>query len=148
MNIAGIQWPVFNPYHKPTVEIYISGCNKKCKGCHNPELQNHEFGKPLNIEELIKYLKDREDLFEIISITGGDLLVHSEEEIWGLIGGLGEQFLTKELWLFTGYEFKEIPEIVKEWFDKIKISCYNEELKQEGFPASSNQQLLIKGKDY
>ena len=31
MNIAGIQWPVFNPYHKPTVEIYISGVTKNAK---------------------------------------------------------------------------------------------------------------------
>ena len=147
-----IQFPVFNPYIKSTCEIYISGCTRKCKECHNPELWDFNYGEELNIEELIKYLKDREDLFDIISITGGDLLEQNINEAADFIQKLNEIFKYKQFWLFTGYELKNLQQDKFDWvfifFDYIKIGCYQKELKQEGFPASSNQKLLIKGKDY
>lgn len=36
MNIASIKWPQFNPYNKPTVEIYVAGCYNGCKNCVLP----------------------------------------------------------------------------------------------------------------
>jgi len=159
MNIASIQWPTFNPYGKATVELYVSGCNRRCKNCHNPELQNYNYGESINFENLINYLKDREKLFSIISITGGDLLEQKESEAEELILKLKENFPHKEYWLFTGATFEEFVDIeeqtgdilfvwIKKYFDYIKVGPYKEELKQEGFPSSSNQKLLKKGKDY
>jgi anaerobic ribonucleoside-triphosphate reductase activating protein len=85
MNLAAIQFPTFNPYQKSTVELYISGCTHKCKNCHNTELRDFNYGKKLNIPELLCYLNERQHLFSIISITGGDLLSqldHQECEIF------------------------------------------------------------------
>jgi anaerobic ribonucleoside-triphosphate reductase activating protein len=148
MNIASIQFPCFNPYIEPTIEIYVSGCNRKCKGCHNPELQNFNYGEPLDLEKLINYLKEREELFTSISITGGDLLEQNEKEAKELVEKLINQFPTKLMWLFTGSEKEKIPLWGFEYFDRIKVGSYKEELKQDGFPSSSNQRMLVKRKDY
>lgn len=167
MNLGGIQFPTFLPYGKATVEIYVSGCNKDCVGCHNPSLQSFSYGKPLNEEELIKYLKEREDLFEIISITGGDLLDQNNIEAEKFIEKLKEEIRGKDFWLFTGNTLEDIQKGYKifdenknsshilfpwQWvldtFDVIKVGSYNEKEKQEGFPASKNQKVLIRGKDY
>ena len=148
MKIASILFPVFNPYEKSTLEIYISGCNRKCDFCHNPELQNFNYGSELNIEELIKYLSERNSLFEIISITGGDLLCQNEKEAINFVFNLKSYFSYKEFWLFTGEEIENCPKWVLDSFDVIKTGVYKEELKQEGFPASTNQKLLKKGTNY
>ena len=34
------------------VSVYVSGCNLHCKGCHNPEAQDFNYGEELT-EELI-----------------------------------------------------------------------------------------------
>jgi anaerobic ribonucleoside-triphosphate reductase activating protein len=148
MNIASIQWPVFTPYNRASVEIYISGCTKKCKGCHNLELQDFSFGKKLDLSQLGSYLKEREDLFEIISFTGGDLLDSPLGEILSLLDFLRVLFSNKEFWLFTGWEFTKIPFLVREYFGVIKSGVYNEDKKQVGFPASTNQKIMYKGQDY
>jgi anaerobic ribonucleoside-triphosphate reductase activating protein len=153
MNLGGIQFPVFSPYGKPTIEIYISGCGRYCNGCHNPELQNFDYGTLLNTDWLIKYLKEREELFDIISFTGGDLLENAERVFDGflnewLIKLLQIAFPNKEFWLFTGATQEELPQWTKELFDYIKVGRYDETLKHDGFPASSNQKLLKKGLDF
>jgi len=148
IKIAKIQFPVFNPYIKSTIEIYVSGCNRKCFNCHNSELQNFDYGEELNIKKLIRYLKERETFFDIISIVGGDLLEQNDLEAFLFIEKLQDYFKDKEFWLFTGSNIEQCSLWVLNCFDKIKVGSYKEELKQEGFPASSNQKLLIKGIDY
>jgi anaerobic ribonucleoside-triphosphate reductase activating protein len=149
MNIASIQFPCFNPYIESTIEIYVSGCNRKCKGCHNPELQNFNYGEPLDFEKLINYLKEREELFTSISITGGDLLEQDNMSAQTLVHKLSQFFPNKKLWLFTGANYKEDCYYwVWEYFDVVKLGEYKEELKQDGFPSSSNQRILKKYIDY
>ena len=148
IKIGGEVFPAFNPYDKPTYEIHLSGCTRKCKGCHNEILQNFNYGEELNTIEFINKLKTRVKLYDVISIMGGDLLCQDFFEAKDFINMLKLAFKKKEFWLFTGAEIHEVPLWAKEDFDYIKTGCYKEELKQEGFPASSNQKLLRKGVDY
>ena len=145
MNIADIQFPVFKPYNKPAIEIYLSGCNRRCIDCHNEELWDFNFGKPLIIEDLIKYLKNKQDWFECIGVTGGDLLCQNKTEAALLSAELRIAFVDKKMWLFTGEnKFSAIPEWVMQIYDVIKHGSYIKELKIEGFPASSNQKMWKK----
>jgi organic radical activating enzyme len=148
MKLAAIQFPVFNPYQKAAIEIYISGCKAGCVNCHNKELQNFNYGKNLDIEELIGYLKVRELFFDIISITGGDLYFQDEIEAMHLCSTLKLCFPDKELWLFTGAELNQVPNWYLKIFTYIKSGVYDENVRQEGFPASRNQKLNQIGKDY
>ncbi|MFA5048589.1 MAG: 4Fe-4S cluster-binding domain-containing protein [Patescibacteria group bacterium] len=147
MNIANIAWPRFNPYKKSAVEIYVSGCYNGCKNCHNSQLQNFDLGRVFD-DVYLNYLKERKDFFDIISFMGGDLMCQDQYDALHLVILLKNVFSNKQFWLFTGFEINEVPEWCKEQFDYIKTGRYIEELKQEGFPASSNQKLLKKGINY
>jgi len=148
MKINNIQYPVFNPYNKATLEIYVSGCYRNCKGCHNDELKNFNIGKEIEYSEFIPYLLERTFLFECISVTGGDLLCQKEGEAKELSLKIREAFPMKEMWLFTGEdEFRKMPIWTREIYDIIKYGSYKKELKQKGFPASSNQQIWRKNED-
>lgn len=147
MKLASIQFPCFNPYNKATVEIFVSGCTRNCMNCCNPRLQDFNLGKELDIEDLITWLNERKGLFKAISIVGGDLLCQNEKEALELVFRLKQAFKDKEFWLFTGFDdFEVIPQWCKEQFDYIKYGSYKEELKQDGFPASTNQ-ILWKRKE-
>jgi anaerobic ribonucleoside-triphosphate reductase activating protein len=148
MNLAGIMFPVHNPYDGVAYEIYVSGCLNGCKGCHNPEMQSFKYGNYLDIAKLIKDIQEQEQWIDIISILGGDLLSQPKYEAMLLMVALKSHFKDKKFWLFTGSTEEELPLWIKEVFDVIKVGRYNEKLRQEGFPASSNQKLLKKGKDY
>ena len=147
MKIANIQFPVFVPYNKSALEIYISGCKRHCKNCCNPELQNFKIGENFSKNHL-DYIKERKSFFDVIAILGGDLLDQNEHFACKFSLQLSILFENKELWLFTGHNKEEIPDWVWEIFDYVKIGEYKEELKQDGFPASFNQKLLKKGRDY
>jgi anaerobic ribonucleoside-triphosphate reductase activating protein len=141
MNIAAIQFPVFTPYKLPTVEIYVSGCTNYCTDCHNEELWDFNYGEKLNIEKLLNYLLERQDLFDCISILGGDLLCQDESDAVNLMWNLHFYFKgKKEFWLFTGKD--SFPEWCNNYFDYIKLGKYIPELTTAGFPSSSNQQLI------
>jgi len=145
MKIASVQFPVFNPYKVATAEIYVSGCTRNCCGCHNPELANFEYGEELDIDKLITRLNERKELFKAISISGGDLLCHSQEDAFKLAFKLKGAFPDKEFWLFTGEnEFSNIPTWATAIFDVIKYGKYMQDLKQDCFPASSNQKIWKK----
>jgi anaerobic ribonucleoside-triphosphate reductase activating protein len=148
MNLGGVQFPVFKPYEKATFEVYISGCNKKCLGCHNPELQDFNFGAVLEISKLIDFMLERKELFSIISMVGGELLDQNEDEIKVFIYAIKKNFPNKEFWMFTGKSKEEVPDWALQYFDRIKVGHFEAKLKQEGFPASKNQRLLVKGMDY
>lgn len=146
MKIGGYIFPSFNPYDKPCFEIYISGCTRNCKGCHANELANFDYGQEINIEEYIKtFLLTRSAFFDIISITGGDLLCQNQDEALEFIEALYLAFPKKEFWLFTGEDdFKKIPDYCTHYFDVIKYGSYKEELKTNKFPITSNQKIWRK----
>jgi len=147
MRIGGYIFPSFNPYDRPCFEIYISGCTRKCKGCHNIELANFDYGTEIeNMQEWInKFLLTKEAFFDIISITGGDILCQPEEKAYEFIDRLSHTFPNKEIWVFTGEDdFRNIPNWMKERCDVIKYGSYKEELKVNKFPITSNQKIWRK----
>jgi len=148
MNIANVQFPIFEPYNKPTYEIYVSGCYRGCKGCHNYYLRDFNYGEKLDIANMVNNMLERELLFDIVSFLGGEPLDQDKEELVSLIKEIKDKLPNKKLWLFTGYDKKEVDKELFKYFDVIKVGCYIEELQQDGFPASSNQKVLIKGEDY
>ena len=146
--LGGIIFPAINCYDGVAYEIYLSGCTKHCKNCHNPEMQDFNYGNPLDTENLLKDIKNNSSWIDIISFLGGDPLDQNSYDFMRLASVIKIGFPEKKLWLFTGNVEEQIPLWVKEMFDVIKVGPYIEELRQDGFPASSNQKILKKGVDY
>ena len=148
MRINELVFDCTNAYKGVAVELYVSGCSRHCKNCHNPELQSYDVGEEVNYRKLISELSSHREWFDIVSILGGDLLCQDDKQADLLVWTIRELLEDKKLMLFTGADLEEIPSWAFEYFDIIKYGSYKEELKQEGFPSSSNQRIIYKGIDY
>lgn len=154
MNIAGVQFSL----RDMAFEIYISGCKGvngvHCKGCHNPQTWNPNYGTPLeaiitNIIDNIKFVGPHR---VSVRILGGEPLDAPEEELKTLVETLKDLGVA-DFWLFTRYSLEETPEWARETFSFIKSGPYDEtqlcSTTQYGVTlASSNQRIYKKGKDY
>lgn len=117
--------------------VFFQGCKKRCKGCHNPELQSFETGMVVSTKMILNKLNN--EWYDSIIFMGGEPLEQKE----GLIELMaGAKALNKERWLYTGYNVNEIPPEVFELSSVIIAGEYKEELKTNGFPASSNQVVI------
>ena len=51
--------------------IFMQGCLRKCKGCHNPSTHDLDGGKVVDTSELIEQIKNN-PLLAGITLTGGE----------------------------------------------------------------------------
>ena len=150
IRIAGIEVSL----ERRSVEIFVQGCSRKCKGCHNPETWDFKGGEKHDVITFLSELRSKidkfGDLITDIYISGGDLLCLPDHEANLFSDFVRTYFHDKKLWLYTGCNDTEedpLPVWIWEIYDVIKCGSYREDLKQEGFPASSNQRIYRKNKE-
>lgn len=94
--------------------VWISGCSRKCKGCHNSELADYNFGKyEILSEEVFEKLSEELNKKHITGITfsGGDPLDHSKKELRKLrtvIDWIKMHYPSKSIWIYTGALFEDL----------------------------------------
>lgn len=153
MNILATQYTL----DTKSLEIYLAGCygNPHCKGCHNPSSWDFNNGEPYDClyEDKIKNkVEDFKSLINNIMIFGGEPLDQDHKELKRMLKTLHNYNIP--IWIFTRYEFKNIPDFVKKYCDYIKCGRYIPELScenniQYGIKlATSNQKLYKKGVNY
>lgn len=139
-----------------TLELYFSGCSRKCPGCHNEELQTITPGtvyySPFGIvESLLDYI----GIAKQVHILGGEPLEQPREPMIEMCRLL-KVYGFKNIVLFTGYDIpenritKETP--VFKYIDFLKTGAYDEnnlnaEKKKEpvlGLVLASNNQKVYK----
>lgn len=124
--------------------LYVSGCNRRCPGCHNPQLWDINVGQDMTIQEAFDKLNI--DDFNI-SILGGEPMMQYEQvvELCKLI----KEKTNKTIWLWSGYELHEIkshfPKILK-YIDVLVDGPFIEEFKEPNLKwrGSSNQNIIPK----
>jgi len=125
--------------------VCVSGCPRQCEGCHTPHLQNVEYGKLINTSELmckIKYqLSLSSDLIDNIVFLGGEPLLYPLA-IHSIITQLNEYRTI----LYTGYDYDDVPDYIKNDVDILKTGEWVEDLESNKFPASTNQEVYINNK--
>lgn len=126
--------------------LFFSGCLRRCRNCHNPALWDFNYGEEVKVEDVIRKLKQNADWYDSVAIMGGEPLEQSEE-LFCLLWAIRQENLPVKIWLYTGYEFWELPLDIVELCDVIKCGRYIEELKTGSFPASANQ-YLVKKEEY
>ena len=114
--------------------VYFQGCLLDCPGCHNPQLQDmdggYESGK-LDIDE---------SFYDSVVLLGGEPLMQPSAVI-SII-----ESTNLPVWLYTGYEYEDIPPLIRSKVHTIVCGPYDETKRQDGFPASSNQRVFREGK--
>lgn len=121
--------------------IYFQGCSRGCHGCHNPDLQKKSGGRTMTVEDIIKYINQYKDWYSAVVFQGGEPLEQDLAELMELTYKIKEE-LGLEVWLYTGYEYKDIPFPLNVYADVIIAGGFVEKLKTGGFPASSNQRVI------
>lgn len=126
--------------------VFFSGCSLNCKGCHNKEMQNHQYGESVSVEDIMKRIMKNKPLLDGVTISGGDPF----EQIDGLTELLVA--LKKEgmdTWVYTGRTKEQLE---KDERNKKALSLINtlvdgpfvEEMKttHEPYVGSANQRIL------
>ncbi|KIY23490.1 MULTISPECIES: anaerobic ribonucleoside-triphosphate reductase activating protein [Mesobacillus] len=124
--------------------IYVSGCIHYCEGCHNPSSWNVNHGMQFRINELIDIIE--ENTISDVTISGGDSLTFQYEDTLRLVKEIKAQ-TNKNIWLYTGYIFEELPETKKEilpYLDVIVDGRFEVAKKDLRilFRGSSNQRII------
>lgn len=134
------------------VSVYVSGCDLHCKGCHNPEAQNFNYGEELT-EDLVKKIissLNANGVMRKLCILGGEPLhpfnVPTTEY---LIKRCKEVFHNLEIYVWTGYEYEQLKDKKEYKYIFDNITClidgpFKEELRDTTLlmRGSSNQNII------
>jgi anaerobic ribonucleoside-triphosphate reductase activating protein len=120
--------------------IFFQGCSKRCKGCHNPQLQPFDGGEEITVKALADRIKKNSDWYNSVALIGGEPL-DQPKSLFLLLKEI--KSLNLEAWLYTGYEVAEIPKNILDLCDVVIAGEYREDLPNpDKFPASTNQIVL------
>lgn len=129
--------------------FFSQGCTHKCKNCFNPSTWSFGGGKLIDIDELVKQVKD-EYFLDGVTFSGGDPFQQAYKFA----------ILAKELkknhiniWCYTGYTWEELLELAKtnKGVRDLMHSCdvivdgpFIQKLHEPGllFRGSSNQKII------
>lgn len=153
------------------VVLWLSGCNHKCKGCHNPQTWDKDSGIPFDEkakEELFAELG--KEHISGVTFSGGDPMhENNAEQLLSLITQIREKFPTKTIWVYSGFTINQVvnPIVtadVNMTRDKLisvrKCIVMNADVFVDGkfvqeladpmyeWAGSTNQRILRKGDDY
>ena len=131
------------------VSLWVSGCEHKCKGCHNPQSWNRNNGELFTTETFMKlYTALTTGVKRGLTIIGGEPLTdYNYEEVLQLCKCLKEEIPELNIWLYTGYYYDELVDqgmmLIFDYID-VMVDCrYEEELKDSTLEwrGSSNQAI-------
>lgn len=126
--------------------VFFSGCSLNCKGCHNKEMQDHQYGEAVSVEDIMKRIMKNKPLLDGVTISGGDPF-EQIEGLTDLLKALKEENI--DVWVYTGRtkELLEMDDKNKEALNLINTLVdgpFIEEMKTSHAPfiGSTNQRIL------
>lgn len=128
--------------------LWVSGCSHGCCGCFNQKAWSYSYGKPFTNENVEQVLKDLSRPFvKGLTILGGEPLdPQNIYNVKNLIEKVRDVYgSSKDIMVYTGYTFEEVPLYIKNLVDIIvdgKYEINNPTTKP--FRGSDNQRLWTK----
>lgn len=129
------------------VVVWVAGCIHQCKNCHNPQTWDENGGIPFDknaLEEIYECLRD--DDYDGITFSGGDPLhPNNRKTILELAKKIKEDFPTKTIWLYSGFEWDFIKNLENiEHIDIVIDGKYVEALSNPSpqWRGSTNQRII------
>lgn len=127
--------------------VYLQGCEKHCYKCHNQSAWDFSGGNIYSIKELMtQILSHMSIVARNVTISGGEPLAQPKP-LMTLLDAL--KLAGIDVCLYTGYEFDEVPDDIKDKIHYLKTGAYVHDLRttEKGFYGSTNQQFWEKGED-
>ena len=129
------------------VTLWVQGCNRYCKGCHNPETWDRCLGQPWTEEseqELFEAL-DKDYISGITYSGGHPLEEYNIETVTDIAKKIKERFPNKTQWLYTGFVWEEVKDLeIMKYIDILVDGLYIEEQRDISLKwrGSSNQRVI------
>lgn len=129
------------------VVLWVAGCSHCCKECHNPITWDPDGGLLFDDaakQEIFEQLEH--SYISGITFSGGDPL-HSANrlDVRNLMAEIKEKYPNKTIWLYTGYEWKDIWHYpMMKYVDVVVDGEFKIELKDANllWKGSSNQKVI------
>lgn len=129
------------------VSLFVSGCERYCKGCFNPETWNFKYGQRFindTIGEILDALAP--DYISGFTVLGGEPL-HKRNyfEVALICRLVKERYPNKSIWLYTGESFEDVGHLsVFKFVDVVVDGAFIEEEKDITlkFRGSRNQRII------
>lgn len=129
------------------VSLFVSGCRNHCDGCFQPQTWDFDYGLPFTKEteeEILKAL--RPSWIQGLSILGGEPMEPENENVLlPFIKRVKETYPKKDIWLYSGYTYKELKgRKILQYVDVLVDGRFEEKLRDPSlaFRGSSNQRIL------
>ena len=111
MNIAGIDYNDTAAAPGISVTVYVSGCEHYCKGCHNPEAWDFNYGEEFNHNTLNNIINglSANGIKRNFCIMGGEPL-HPKNRVgtYMMVDYIKEYDPDIEVWIWTGYVYEDL----------------------------------------
>lgn len=104
MQVAGIVNDSITDGPGLRLAVFLQGCLRKCKGCHNPETQPLEKGTKMSVQSIIDKIKAN-PLLQGVTFSGGEPMLQAAQ-LTELAKAVKAQNL--ELAIYSGYTFDEL----------------------------------------
>lgn len=147
MQIDRVFYPVKTLGYGNRLGIWTIGCPRRCEGCSNPELQESDETREIQVEQILKIAGSCLDKIDGVTITGGEPFF-CPEELEKLVSGLYSLGI-RDILVYTGYtlgqlsemdECKRIIQFIGVLIDGEYVDSLND---NKGIRGSSNQRIHI-----
>lgn len=123
--------------------VFMQGCLRNCRGCHNPATHALDGGKIVDTAEIIDAFS-KNPLLTGITLTGGEpmLQIPAALELARAAKKLGQN-----VWCYTGYRYEELSANAAELLKNVDVLVDGEYLEEQRdlelpFRGSKNQRIL------
>ena len=110
MNYAEIKYNDIANGTGVRTSLFVSGCERRCKGCFNENAWDFKYGKPFDDYIMLCLLKSCiPEYIEGLSILGGEPLhPNNIDKIIQICKRFKYIFRNKTIWIYTGYDYEVI----------------------------------------
>lgn len=147
MKYAQIDTCDFNNGDGIRITLWVSGCPLHCKGCHNKQLWDKNYGNEFNrstLDKIIDLLKN--PYISGLSILGGEPLApYNIVPVLNTIEIVKAYLPDKNIWLWSGYNEEEIniQELKEVGLDVLICGRFEKDKIIQGkYFGSSNQKII------
>ena len=135
-----------------SVSLWVCGCDKRCKGCFNPEAWDYSYGHPFTEETIEKIIKElNKPYIDKLVILGGEPLSSKNRvSVFELCKEVKEKIEKPiEIIIYSGYSYEELQITNEEAknFDMLIDGAFeiDKKVKSPDYRGSTNQRCWRRG---
>jgi len=136
MRYSGLQIVFQEIPEEISLALHITGCPLKCPGCHSADLWNSQSGLQLTPQHLNQIILEYSKYVSCILFMGGEWDLSTLLDLIDIA-----QKHSKKTALYTGLEWHQVPQILKNKLDYLKYGPFIQKLG--GLNSKITNQRLI-----